>query len=476
MSHPAMPAGTDGREVTAADLATRTRRRAARTPHGIRDRLLRVTEEVPIASVVIITALLLNVFAGRWSKMGIPLGPDRLLFAGGLILLLLDPRIPRPRARALHGALIVFAAWTLGSMILTGADTDSTYAFLDRVVMPFLLFATAPMFLQGRIERLFLLRGLSMLGVYLTFTAVAESAGLHALLFPRYIVAFISDPRMSDASLRANGPFLSGEANGMALALCAVAAFLLARLDRGGWRAAGLLVGPAATAASVLSMTRSVWLGVALAVVTVVWSRRGLWQWIPFLAVAGAAVAVIGLAAVPDIADNIVERGSTSRSLDDRANSNAGAMRAIADDPLTGVGWGRFVRVGPDWVRQAEDYPVTTVNIEVHNVVLSRAAELGIPAALLFTVILLAGPFAAILRRRTDPEAQDWRTATTAATLIWFVPAMTSPIPYPFPTYVFFTFTGLLWAFPCKESDDARRPLSTESDFHEARDTLESQE
>lgn len=406
--------------------------------------------EIPISFWVMLAALLLNVFSGRWGDMGIPIPPDRLLFIGGLILLLLDPRIPRPPARGLHGAMILFTAWVAASMILEGrADTISIYALLDRVAMPFLLFAAAPMFLASRMQRVYLLRALTLLGVYLTFTTLAESAGLHGLLFPRYIAAFEMAPEMADNAARASGPFASGEANGMALALCAVAAFLLARLDaRGGWRALGLVIGPLAAAASILSLTRSVWLGVALAAVFVVASRRGLWAWVPIMAVAAALVGVIGLAAVPDVAENIMARGSTSRSLDDRQNSNVAALRVLREDPATGVGWSRFVEVGPDWVRQADDYPVTTVTIEVHNVFLSRAAELGIPAALLFIAILLAGAVAPLFRRPRSTEEADWRTAATAVLFIWFVPAMTSPIPYPFPTFVFFVVAGLLWAFP----------------------------
>lgn len=425
----------------------------ARQADGLRagDRPSRESlRDVPLAFWLLVSALLLNVFSGRWGEMGIPLGPDRLLLVGGLLLLLLDPRIPRPRPRLLHGAMLLFIAWTAASMILHGAlGTASIFAVLDRVVMPFVLFATAPMFLRSRLERLLFLRGLGLLGVYLSLTALFESAGVSALVFPRYIEVLKRLPELGDNAIRAGGPFVSGEANGMALALCAVAAFLLARLDRGGWRVFGLVVGPLATACSVLSMTRSVWLGVALAALVVVGSRRGLWPWVPFMAIAAAILAVAGAAAVPDVVENIATRGSTSRSLNDRQNSNVAAVRAIGEHPLAGVGWGRFVEVGPDWVRQADTYPVTTVNIEVHNVVLSRAAELGLPAAALYVGILLAGPgAAAIRRRRDDPEAEDWRTATLAAGLIWFVPAMTSPIPYPFPTFVFFTLAGLVWAFP----------------------------
>lgn len=399
---------------------------------------------------MVLVALLINVFSGNWGEMGIPIGPDRLLFAGGLLLAWLDPRIPRPQARALHAMMLVFTAWTLASMLLLSTvDTGTVFALLDRVVMPFLLFATAPMLFRTSFERLLLLRGLTLLGLYLASVAVLQSVGAHGLVFPRYIVGGVIDASVPAAdAARAGGPFLSGEGNGMALGLCAVAAFLLARLDRGAWRVVGLVAGSLAAVASILSLTRAIWLGVALAVVVVVLLRRQLWRWVPIMAVVGAVLAGAGVAAMPTLVDNIVDRGTTSRSLYDRQNSNAAAVRAIEEHPLVGVGWARFGEIGPDWVRQADTYPVTTVNIEVHNVVLSRAVDLGLPAGLLFVAILLAGPGAAIVRRRADPEEEEWRLAVIAATCVWFVPSMTSPIPYPFPTFTFFLLAGLLWAFP----------------------------
>ncbi|WP_168583469.1 O-antigen ligase family protein [Gephyromycinifex aptenodytis] len=407
--------------------------------------------QLPAPFWLLLSALLLNIFSGRWGDMGIPLGPDRLLFAAAFLLILLDPRIPRPRARLLHAAMLLFTAWAAASMILHGPiGIESVYTVLDRVAMPFLLFACAPMFFRSALQRIILLRSLTLLGVYLGCTAILETLGVNSLLLPRYIAAFKSSAGAiaSGNAARAGGPFISGEANGMALALCAVAALLLARLDARGWRVLGLLTGMLCLLTSVLSLTRSVWLGVLMAVFAVALSRRRLLRWLPALAVAGLLLAAAGALAMPDVAANIVERGTTSRSLNDRQNSNVAALRALNAHPLTGVGWAQFVKVGPDWVRQADDYPVTTVNIEVHNVVLSRTAELGLPAGALFVGILAFGPFGAALRRRSDPTEDDWRVSALAALMIWFVPAMTSPIPYPFPTFVFFTLMGLVWAWP----------------------------
>ncbi len=402
--------------------------------------------EVPASFWCFLGALLYNVFAGQSARLGLPIGLDRVLFPAAFVLAFLDVRLPRPRLRLVHGLMAAFVCVAGLSAFWWGtlAQPDGFYALLDRVLLPFLLFACAPLFLGSALQRLLFLRGLTMLGAYLAVIAVAQTVGASALLWPRYIDAVPVAP--DGDTFRAGGPFLSGEANGMALAMCAIAAFLLVRLDRGGWRATGLLIGVAATASSILSMTRAVWVGVALAAVLVIAVDRRLWRWIPAMLAASAAVLAVGAALLPGVVEAATERGGTARSLHDRANTNAAAVRLIEDEPLVGIGWGRFIDVGRDWVRQADTYPLTSVNIEVHNVVLSRAVELGIPAAALYAACLAAGPGLALVvahrRQRTDP----WYAAALAASVVWLVPAMTSPNPYPFPAFVAFTITGCLYA------------------------------
>lgn len=407
-----------------------------------------------------IAALAFNVFAGQTSAMGLPLPPDRLLFPAAIGLALLDPRIPAPRWRVVHGLMLAFVALATLSAMFAGtlAERDSLYALVDRVAMPFVLFAVAPVFLTARLQRMFFLRAMSLIGAYLAVIAVAQFSGASALVYPRYIAVARGSGAIAE-TFRAGGPFVSGEANGMALAICGSLALLLADVDRGGWRLWAATVGSMSLAASILSMTRSVWLGMALAAFLVALGERRLWRHLPGLAVAGAAMLALGAALLPEVVASIAGRGATSRSLYDRANTNAAAMRAIEDQPLFGVGWGRFIQHGPDWVRQAQDYPLTSVNIEIHNVVLSRAAELGLLAAGLYVLCLLAGPGRALLHGRGgDP----WHSAALALAVIWLVPAMTSPNPYTFPAFVAFTVLGHLFAASDDPLDRQERTDATE--------------
>lgn len=411
---------------------------------------------VPVAFWCFLGALLCNVFAGQTDKMGLPLPPDRLLFPAAIILAVLDPRIRRPPWRGAYTLMALFAAMCTFSALFDGTTLGpaALFALTDRVVMPFLLFACAPLLLATPLQRILLLRGITFLGAYLGFVAVAQTLGANALVIPSYMVTAQASSTGAEI-FRAGGPFLSGEANGMALAMCACMALLLATVSRGGWRFLGLAVGILDVAASVLSMTRSVWLAVALAALLVFVMERRLWRRLPHILAAVAAVAAIGLALLPDVITAISERGGTSRSLFDRANTNAAALRAIVDNPVFGVGWARFADDGSQWVRQADAYPLTSVHIEVHNVVLSRAAELGVPAAILYILCLVAGPGVALATRRrrgSDP----WHSAVSAVAVLWIVPAMSSPIPYTFPAFLAFSLTG--WLFARDELEDPPAP------------------
>ena len=93
-------------------------------------------------------------------------------------------------------------------------------------------------------------------------------------------------------------------------------------------------------------------------------------------ALALIAIAGIALLSSSSLSDKVDSRLNDAGSVYDRRNTNAAAVRAIEAHPLTGVGWVQFISVSGDYVRQDPDYPVTVTDIEVHNVVLSRTAEL----------------------------------------------------------------------------------------------------
>lgn len=409
------------------------------------------------AYVLCFTAgLVASVLSGNSKLVGFPIGPDRLLFGAALVLLLADPdalREVRLRWRTVHTLLVALVLLTVLSAVTVGTlgSTYGLYALLDRLVVPFAAFTLAPVLYATERRRLLLLRTLTCLGLYLGLTAVFEVVGPHALVVPRYIM----DPNVGIQFGRARGPFAESEADGLAMITCGLAAGLLAARSRGRWRSAAGSAAVLCLVGVFLTETRSVWVGASLGVVAVGVLVPRLRRLLP-AGLAGVAVLVaVALLSSPALRGNVTGRFNDRRSLYDRQNTNAAAVRVVEAHPLTGLGWVEFQSEGTEYVRQAPDYPVTNVGIEVHNVFLGRAAELGIPGGALFAACVLAGPGRAVARRRRglfgprpNEPADAWGMwlvyLGTAAG--WLVAALSSPLPYPLPNLLLWLLAGVVLA------------------------------
>lgn len=384
-----------------------------------------------------------TMLSGRYDDVGLPVPVDRLLFAAGVGLLLLTPEAWRLlRFTWIHALLLAATAAVVVSAATAGTLTESgpAFALLDRYVVPFTLFAVAPVVWRTPARRDLLLKVLLTMGVYLGTTGILEFVAPQ-LVFPRYIV----DESVGIQFGRARGPFVASEAMGLVLVMTGTACAVAAARFRGGWRLLALVGVLTCVVSVTLTLTRSVWLVTVLTMVFVfVADRRVRLPMIGLLAAAAVAGSVL-LAAAPTLAESFTERATTSRSLYDRANTNAAALRIVADQPLTGLGWQRFTRDGVDYVRQADDYPITTVRIEVHNVPLSRAAETGLPAALVYVAAVLASLVVPLLRRGAG-DLEGWRLVATSGVIAWGVAAMLSPVPYPTANYLVWLLAGLVAA------------------------------
>nr|WP_276612124.1 O-antigen ligase family protein [Kineococcus vitellinus] len=250
----------------------------------------------------------------------------------------------------------------------------------------------------------------------------------------------------------------------MSCAACFFAAALAVSRFRGAWRLLSAVVAVLSAGGVLMSLTRSVWVGLVLGSLVAMVTTPALRRYIPAALAGGAAAVAVALAVVPGLQESVLERAGTSRSVLDRYNTNEAALRVVKQEPLTGVGWVKFLDVSADWVRQADTYPITNVNIEVHNVVLGRAAELGVPGAALFVACILLGPVRAVLQREyVDPELVGWRAVSTAMTAVWGVTLMLSPVPYPLPNTLTWLLAGIALIPYVSSSADLERPRAGDS-------------
>jgi len=144
-------------------------------------------------------ALACSVFAGNWEAfLGVPgvLGPERLLLAAGITGLAVqwwsDPdAMPRLRLEPVHWVLALAVVFAVVSALVAGTlfTLDSAVRLAERFgVIPFLVFALAPLVFRSARQRTILLSTLVVLGGYLGVLAFLETVGPKALVFPRYIV------------------------------------------------------------------------------------------------------------------------------------------------------------------------------------------------------------------------------------------------------------------------------------------------
>ena len=411
----------------------------------------------------IVLGLLLTVFSGESSQLGLPIGPDRVAFAAAAVQGYREYRagqLPQLRWKTVHGLLLAVSLVGIASAAVAGTLTTQNgfYTLVDRLgLLPFALFCLAPIYFRTEQQRRVLLGGLIILGGYLGITALFEGLGANALIFPRYIV----DPNVGIHFGRARGPFVEAVADGLSLYACFVAAMVGVVV----WRHRRRLV-LACSAVAVLclvgtffTLTRAVWIGSVAATMAAMLFAPQLRRYVIPAVVGGAAVLGLLLIAVPGVSSKASERAADQSPVWDRYNTNAAAVRVIDTHPFFGVGWQKFVSVNPDYERQADSYPLTGDNIEVHNVFLSRAAELGLPGMFLFGIALAVAVGGALIRRG-PPELYAWRVGLLAVTLSWIIAANLGPLGYAFPNYLLWLWAGVV-AAPYLQGGERPAPVET---------------
>lgn len=388
-----------------------------------------------------------EIFSGNWKYIPFPLPLDRIVFV--LLLGLLAWRTPkrvsdrRLLLRPIHFLLLGLATYVFLNGLWAGSVLHSLgfFSWLDRLgVIPFVAFTLAPIIFSSQRSRDILLIGMTLVGLYLGYDAAMEMLRVKALVFPHYI----NNPNLGIQAGRARGPFLESDALGLALLDTGVFAALAAHRWN-GYRVGRFCIGVAALDALgiLFTLTRASWLGALVALI-----GAGLWhprlrRRLPVVVLVGGLAMGGALLAVPGLSHKAVGRVDTTRSVWDRFNTDIAAFRAVGTHPVFGIGWETFETKGPSYLRESQQYPLTGIGIEVHNVFLSHVTELGIIPGLLWAVALFAAVGGGILRRG-PPELWVWRVGLLAIFLMFLVEANLAPLSYPFPNLVIWTMAGIV--------------------------------
>jgi O-antigen ligase len=327
----------------------------------------------------------------------LPLTLDRLWIGVLLTTFVVQWKLGRTEPKRLAWVdvlLLSFLALVTVSTFVAGATEESKMAgsplwrLVVAYVFPAVLYFVAR---QSALceSRIVMLHGfLAVFGVYLGFVGVAEMTGQWSLVFPSYI----ADPQIGLHFGRARGPMVQSVSFGLYLGICAVAMLLwMQRFGRKG-KLVGWLLVLLPLAAAALTLTRSVWLGTAMALVLYAaivfehWARK-------LVLLSAIAAASIVVAVKFDTLAGFEREGTaadTRSSAESRASFAYVSWRMFQDRPLFGFGFGQF----PEAKLPYLDDRTTSLNLELirplahHNTYLSVLVELGLVGLALFVVLL----------------------------------------------------------------------------------------
>jgi putative inorganic carbon (HCO3(-)) transporter len=423
---------------------------------GVLRLLVPYTEPALLVSV----GICLTMFSGNWGLLGIPVPLDRLVMFYGVGLALWKwkgqssrPQIPITWA---HVAVAVMLAFAFGSALWTHnlGDSDGDFDLLDKLgFVPLLLFTLAPILFETARQRAILAWCLVATGAYLGVTAIFETTGATSFVFPGYI----NNPLLGQHWGRARGPFLTAASNGLILFVCLVACGMVlsrVRERRGQWAVASVAI--LCACGIVMTLTRQIWIGSAVGVLLTVMVDRRLRRYAVPMVIGGGALVGAIFVLIPSFSQRASARANDLAPVWDRLNSNRAALEMLHQHPLFGVGWGRFSEAMDPYYRLADTYPVTTVG-EVHSVILSNVAEIGIIGTMFWAIAVLMTIGVACVRP-TRPDMHIWKLGLIAVTVCWLIVSNLAPTGFAFANYMLWLWAGMVFA--ARATQTARSPVS----------------
>jgi O-antigen ligase len=405
------------------------------------------------AAWLLSAGILSTMFAGNWGSLGLDLsvGPHRALLAVGILAVLLraPPVRDRPSLHLDHVHFVMAAAVAFALMSAFVAGTlegeKAQFVLLDQFgVLPFVLFAIAPIAFHTQRQRMILLGALVATGAYLSVSALLEKLELYDLLVPSYI----GDPAVGAHFGRARGPFAESAAMGLALYACAIAAAIAVvvwKRPRARLFAAAVLV--AAPIGALLTVTRAVWLAATVATALAFVTTPALRRFVLPVTAASVVGVLVAFTLIPGLAGDAERRQNDRTPVYDRQNTNAAGLRMVADKPFLGVGWDRPNAELEPYFRQSEDRPLTGGVAGLHNIYLYYAAGLGLIGFGLWLAALVLA-FSRGLGPGGSARLTTWKIGLKAIAGAWLIVGVTSPAHYPFTTYIVWAWAGIAAGLP----------------------------
>ncbi|GAA5508682.1 O-antigen ligase family protein [Novipirellula caenicola] len=329
----------------------------------------------------------------------IQLSLDRLLWIAMFGLVAIQWRMGElriPQLNRVDAAVAAITVWLLVSVMIGGANPANEpppiAKWLFCIAMPLGLYVIARISEVKESDLQWAYRVLLTLGCYLAVMALFEVSGLHALVFPTYIV----DPTNWEFFGRGRGPLLNPSGNG--IVMCGALAIAVLGVIRSTFRMRVfyLLLCMLLVLGVYCTLTRSAWMGAiaTIAVVALIFSPR----WVRVLGLATAVL--IGGAGVLGLKDQLLrmKRDKNLTSADAEKSIQLRPLLAVVawemfkDRPITGHGFGHyFAHSGKYHSIRSYDMPLEDARpYAQHNVFLAMLVDSGLIGLSMLSVMLIS--------------------------------------------------------------------------------------
>ena len=322
---------------------------------------------------------------------------DRILWFGMLGLAAVHWRMGNfklPKLTRIDWLVIALVGYVFLSSLSAGSGPYLIKAFsrwLFYFVMPAGIYFIARVADIRKIDFRWLSLTSILLSLYLAVTAIFEVKGFHAAVFPKFIV----DPAASLEFLgRGRGPLLNPVANGFVMSLGVTACVFGFINSNHRMRAVYALLTLVISIGAYETLTRSVWVGIALifAVVALCYGPRWLRIWGMAAAVMLGGAMSLGLKdqLLSIKRDKHLSAAEAAESVELRPLLAIVAWEMFKAKPIMGHGYGRYFQNNKPYCdTRSYEMPLEKVKGYIqHNVFLSILVDLGLVGFLLFMGLL----------------------------------------------------------------------------------------
>jgi O-antigen ligase len=325
-------------------------------------------------------------------NLGITITPDRLVFVIILmlaVLKLLSGELQFPSLGKTEGYMLLFALTCTASSFLSGSGFGSSITgynnlttLVDFIYNPFIVFIIAKSIPHSHKKLGFLCVSFLILGAYLAINGAFEHFGLHALVWPTYIL----DPSVGTQFGRTRGSFASSTYLGGALLVTFLFyVYYTTRVEGGKLYWAYMMT---FVTAGVIYTTyqRSVWLSFSYCLVVLAIVKSGMKRIAIMIAGVICLVFITGVASKFSFTEGTLFSGR-QETVEYRLVNYLTLLEMSKANPILGIGYGNFKREWPQYVRPIPGIEIEELTDGNHNTFLGLLAEVGLVGIILYLAI-----------------------------------------------------------------------------------------